>query len=302
MSTATKRRPPLTDKERDQRRAEERAVMKASVEALMTSEGWQRWLKVRRHFSRYSLRNQLLIAQQCPTATYVAGFHRWLALGYCVRKGETSLRIWAPCPPSKKKLDAWRAAGAKKEDTPETYFKLTPVFDRQQVDPLPDFPDGPIALEPPTVPIEGDTLSDLWEPLVAFAASIGSTMTTAAIDGGADGYYTVSTKAIVVRELGPDFSPNRQVAVGLHELAHALVRADRQDSDPELSYADEEIVAETVAYCVCSSVGFDTRGESTPYLASYSQAVGVDALERHAALIDRLARQLEEVAAEVDAG
>ena len=35
-----------------------------------------------------------------------------LALGYCVRRGEKALRIFAPCPPSKAKLRAWREAGA----------------------------------------------------------------------------------------------------------------------------------------------------------------------------------------------
>jgi N-terminal domain of anti-restriction factor ArdC len=41
-----------------------------------------------------SLANQLLIAMQKPEATRVAGFRAWLKLGYCVRKGESALRIW----------------------------------------------------------------------------------------------------------------------------------------------------------------------------------------------------------------
>jgi hypothetical protein len=31
-----------------------------------------------------------------PDATFVAGFKAWLELGYCVRKGEHAIRIFAP--------------------------------------------------------------------------------------------------------------------------------------------------------------------------------------------------------------
>jgi hypothetical protein len=78
---------------------------------------------------RYTLRNQLLLAMQKPDATRVAGFKAWLAMGYCVRRGETALRIFAPCPPSKTKLKAWRDAGADPAHKPRTFCRLTAVFD-----------------------------------------------------------------------------------------------------------------------------------------------------------------------------
>jgi hypothetical protein len=43
--------------------------MAEAVEQLRSSEGWRRWLRVRRHFHTYSLHNQLLIASQMPEAT-----------------------------------------------------------------------------------------------------------------------------------------------------------------------------------------------------------------------------------------
>lgn len=82
----------------------------------------------------------------------------------------------------------------------------------------------------------------------------------------------------------------------MHELSHALVRADRRDDDPQLTYAEEEIVVETVTHCVCSSIGFDVTGSSIPYIASWAEgADGTAAIERYASLIDRLARRLEDV-------
>jgi antirestriction factor ArdC-like protein len=63
----------------------------------LTSDGWQRWVRVRAQggLARLSLNNQLLVALSCPDATFVAGFQAWLKLGYCVRKGEKAIRIVA---------------------------------------------------------------------------------------------------------------------------------------------------------------------------------------------------------------
>jgi hypothetical protein len=125
-----KTRPALTDEQRAERRRADREFAREAVEQLRSSEGWQRWLAARRHFHAYSLANQLLIAMQNPDATRVAGFRAWLALGYCVRKGECALRIWCPCPPSKKQLEAWQRAGGDPDQRPRTHFRLGPVFDR----------------------------------------------------------------------------------------------------------------------------------------------------------------------------
>ena len=55
--------------------------------ALLTTMG---------RFHRYNVNNICLIATQRPTATRVAGFHAWRALGRFVRKGEKGIAIMAP--------------------------------------------------------------------------------------------------------------------------------------------------------------------------------------------------------------
>ena len=92
----------LTDAERDARRQADRERIEQAARALLTSDGWQRWIRVRatNGLSRYSLSNQWLIAIECHargiTPTYVAGFRAFLALNRCVRKGETAIKILAP--------------------------------------------------------------------------------------------------------------------------------------------------------------------------------------------------------------
>jgi antirestriction protein ArdC len=294
MSTKTRRRPP-TEEERAERRAAEREQMRCAVEALRTSEGWQRWLKVRRHFHDYSFHNQLMIAMQRPEATRVAGFRKWLEIGWCVRKGEKAIRIWAPCPPSKKAVKAWREAGARPEEEPRVFFRLVPVFDAPQVAPLPDFPGEPVPLEPPHEPIAGDGLADRVPPLVGFADSLELEIAVEKIPGAALGYHEPASGRIVVEDVGPEFSANAQVSVLVHELAHALVRIDRRDEDPKLDYASEEVVVESVAYSVCASLGLDSAGSAVPYIAGWAEGVEGDPIEAYAELIDRLARRIEEV-------
>jgi antirestriction protein ArdC len=78
-----------------------------------------------------------------------------------------------------------------------------------------------------------------------------------------------------------------------HELAHALVRHDRQSDDPALDYAAEELVAESVAYTCVGALGVSTEDYSIPYLAAWAESSDLDVLERTAGLIDRLARRIE---------
>lgn len=288
---ATRRRRALSDEERADKRAAERKLMEQAIDQLRSSEGWQHWLRVRRHFHSYSFHNQLLIAYQRPGATRVAGFRRWLSLGYAVRKGERGLSIWAPCPPSKKKLRAWRDAGANPDERPQTYFRMVKVFDRAQVDPLPEFPSGPVVLDPPIAPVEGDRLAGLFEPLASFANSIGYTVAVEEIPGSALGYCSPPRQHIGVEQISDEFSANAQVGVEIHELAHALVRCDRREEDPNLTYSEEEVVVECVAHTVCSTVGLDTTGWSIPYMATWGAG---EEISRYAELIDRLATRLED--------
>ena len=88
----------LTDAERDERRAQDRQRLKEACEQLLSSDGWQRWVRARARngLARYSVSNLCLILFSKPEATFVAGFKAWLDLGYCVRKGERGIRIFAP--------------------------------------------------------------------------------------------------------------------------------------------------------------------------------------------------------------
>jgi hypothetical protein len=120
---------PLSEAERDVRRKADRDRIEQAARALLTTEGWQRWIKVRASngLSRYSLGNQMLIAIECHargiTPTYVAGFRAFLDLNRCVRKGEKAIKILAPVAVKQ------RDEHGEETDEKKVFFRTVPVFD-----------------------------------------------------------------------------------------------------------------------------------------------------------------------------
>lgn len=70
---------------------ETRERLSQAVAALASDEGFQRWLRLRTTttIGKYSIYNQLLIADQMEAATRVAGYKAWLREGRQVRKGDS---------------------------------------------------------------------------------------------------------------------------------------------------------------------------------------------------------------------
>ena len=80
----------------DQRKAEREALLATlgeKVVALASSEEWLAYLRFMAAFRRFSFSNQMLIAAQCPHATYVAGYRKWQELGRQVRAGEKAIKL-----------------------------------------------------------------------------------------------------------------------------------------------------------------------------------------------------------------
>src|SRR3954452_10023617 len=208
--------PPVTEAERDARRQADRDRLEQAARELLTSEGWQRWLRVRatNGLARYSLKNQWIIASNCArrgiTATYVAGFRAFLALNRCVRKGETAIRILAPVTVKE------RDAAGEETGEKRVFFRSVPVFDVAMTEPLPGT--DPVPLVPPAQPIDGDSHADLIAPLQRLGCELGYQVERRDLPAdGAQGWCDPERKDIVVG-IGP---ANREAGTPVHELAHA---------------------------------------------------------------------------------
>jgi N-terminal domain of anti-restriction factor ArdC len=282
-----------SDEERERRRAQDRERLKAAAEQLLSSDGWQRWVRTRaaNGLSRYSINNQLLIAMQTGgTATFVAGFHAWLKLGYAVDRGQKAIRIFAPMP-VKRRDERTEDVGQQREESegrPRVLFRSVAVFDRRQVSPV----DGadPAPLQAPCEPLSGHSHGHLLARLETFASSIGFSVDVKGVAGAASGWCDPGAKRIVVDARLP---ANAQLRVLVHELAHALGVGYR-----EYGRERAEVIVDTVTFVVCGSVGLDISGESIPYVAGWGEHGALDAAMTSAAVIDELARRLEDALAE----
>ncbi len=272
----------LTEAEREQRRAQDRERLKSAAEQLLTSEGWQRWVRVRSRngLASYSVSNQLLVAMACPEATFVAGFKAWLKLGYCVRKGEKAIRIFAPMPVKQRDRET-----GDKTDEIRVLFKAVSVFDRRQVTALPE--SNPVLLEPPREPLTGASHAHLIEPMVAFAASLGFTIAFETIAGPAGGWCDAKAKRIVVDACAP---ANARLRTLIHECAHALGIDYRS-----YSRAQAEVMVETATLLAASTVGLAVEGETIPYVSGWGEEGALEAVTEFAQTIDQVARRIEDV-------
>lgn len=279
----------LSEAERAERRAQDRERLQRAAQELLSSEGWQRWVRARALFHSYSLRNCMLLAQQCHErgieARRVAGFRAWLKLGRCVRKGEKGLVVLAPM------LLKHREQESQDSEEKRVVFRAAFVFADSQTDPLPDVEPAP--LEPPSEQLTGDSHRHLLGRLEAFAGSIDFDVAFEAfeaVDGSAGGWCDAKRRRIVVDAALP---ANAQVRVLVHELAHALGVGYQQ-----FGRARAEVIVDTVTFVVCSSVGLAVDGESIPYVAGWGEDGALEAVVAFAETIDALARRLEDAIAD----
>jgi antirestriction protein ArdC len=256
-----------------ERRARQREEIEAATRALLTSDGWTAWIRIRSRFSRYSFGNQLLVAAQCPTASQVAGFRTWLTLGRAVRKGEKAIRINAPIPIKKTEPDG--------ED--RVAFRTVPVFDIQQTDPIPGAEVTP--LDPPGEPITGDSHTHLIPRIEAFAHEQGWSVEREDLPTGTGGYWDQATDRIV---LSDGLTGNAAVRVLIHDTVHALGVTYRTHGR-----AEAEVITEATTQIVCASVGLDTSGDTIPDIASWATGDALTSVRTAAETIDRIASKLE---------
>jgi N-terminal domain of anti-restriction factor ArdC len=266
-------RRPLTDEERAARRAADAERIEQAVRELRTTEGWQRWLRARAAFHRYSALNCMLIAMQCPHATRVAPIAAWNRLGRRVVKGEKAIAINV----FKGTFTVERDDGSE-EQVPRFQLKGC-LFDLTQTE-------GDDLPEPPSEPVTGDSHAEHLPPLLALAAELEYDVRFEPAPGSAEGYCNPREKVIVVDDALP---ANGRVHVLVHEIAHALGIGYDQ-----YTRARAETLVESITYIVCRGIGLDTGGASVPYVAGWDDE-DLAPLREFAGTVDEIARRIEAV-------
>jgi antirestriction protein ArdC len=293
----------LTAENPRDRLKEATAKLEAGIKGIFESEQYKTYLKTLSKFHNYSANNCLLIAMQCPNASYVAGFNDWRdKFKRPVKKGEKGMKIFAPAPfKTKKEVDRLDASGKpvigkdgkrvkdEKEITVPA-FKIATVFDASQTDgePLPQIGVSELA---------GSV--DRYKEM--FAALEKTSPVPAAfekITSGAKGYYHQTEKRIAVNE---GMSELQNLKTLIHEIAHARLHAiDANIPIKDQNLPDRrtrEVEAESIAYTVCDHYGLDTSDYSFGYVATWSGEKQLDALK---ASLDTIRKEANAIISEVD--
>ena len=235
------------------------------VDEAQASEEFQTWLDIQSRFHDYSYRNTLLIRQQHPDATRVAGYRTWQEeFDRHVKEGESAIWIWAPiitkrCPECENSPSYHQKSDCGYEETPPEEwsnglvgFKPAPVFDISQTDgkSLPDL----------EMEATGDA-GKLVPQLLDISDDLGVTVRIVRADEWKHGEAKCVCKQLCIYEGQPrvevrDRENQADVARTLiHEYAHALLHFN-VDDEPERS--KREVEAEAVAYIVGRYYGLDT--------------------------------------------
>lgn len=229
-------------------RSEQALAELADALAAGKSEKLMNYLDTMSRFHKYSFGNCLLIAQQRPAATHVAGFSAWKKLGRTIKKGEKGICILAPLV---RKLDEYEA---EKEKSRLFGFRAVHVFDIAQTegDALPEFSS-----------VRGDPGTKL-AMLRQVAANRQIDVSYKKELGGA---YGISRGGEIY--LLESLSPAADFATLAHEIAHELLH--RGQDRAEFSQNVKELEAEAVAYVVSKSVGLENSlQQSADYIHLYS--------------------------------
>ncbi len=252
--------------------------LEAGLQDLFDSDRYKTWLSTMGRFHNYSLNNTILIAQQKPDATYVAGYTSWQKnFGRQVKKGEKAIKILAPAPRKRKeevdKVDPETGKvlldsdGQTQKETKEVVipaFKVANVFDISSTE----------GKELPTLGInELDGFVQQYEVLFqTLKDSCPVPVGFEQINSGANGYYQLKEDRIAIQE---GMSEVQTVKTLIHEMTHQKLHAlnPEQDVDngPELTRNGREVEAESVAYTICQHYGIDTSDYSFAYIASWSK-------------------------------
>jgi hypothetical protein len=203
---------------------------RAQVAALAGSEEWIADLRFVAAFRRYSFRNVVLIAAQCPHVTYVAGYRTWQDLGRQVGKGERTIKILGYS--TKKVTGTDPDTGEEVEDRLVRYPVLS-VFDISQTD------GKPVPADPYQLPTEHGPDVAL-DRLTGWLTSEGWTLRELPLAGTCEGYTDHERRLIAT---DTRLEPAARLVVLLHEAAHAVLHRDLNSGE----YYQHRRVCETEA-------------------------------------------------------
>ena len=286
----------MSKEDEDKKRQEtiDKAIetMNKGIYEYLDSERFKTLLDTMSKFHDYSMNNTLLILEQNPHATHLAGYNKWQQdFNRQVKRGEKGLMIWMPVEIKVKEnhyvLDenGNRILGDdgkfKREEVEvkKRTFKIGYTFDVSQTEQI----EGKEVIElSPVKDLEGN-VKDYPTLTKALMEISPVPIKIEAFKASAKGCYNSLTNEIKIQ---PDMSETQTIKTMIHEIAHSIVHSDenlnqlKQKDNVEFSKNEKEVQAESIAYIVSSHLGIDTSDYSFPYVATWGLSTEPSDLEK----------------------
>ena len=260
------------------------------VKEIYESGKWAEFIAVMSKFPNYSINNCILIASQCPGASFVCGYKKWNEFNRNVMKGESGIMIFAPIK-SKIKVEeplydsdhhpVLNEDGTQAKEQVEREFKsFRPcyVFDVSQTEgePLPSLANQ-----------LNDSVEDYEHIKEALLSISPVPISFEDIAGNANGYYSPDAGKIVVQK---DMGQLQTIKTMLHEISHATYGHGSKDDKTDKE--TKEVQAESTAFWVAGMLGLDTSDYSFGYIAGWSKDKEVSELKDNLELIKKTADKI----------
>ena len=279
-TTGTARRPRLTVEQRREGHDALVAKLADAVATLASDAGWLRYLRAVSTLREYSPSNQMLILQQRPDATRVAGYRAWQSLGRQVRAGSKAIWIFGyatrtarPAEPVDDGPDD-NAASIQDGQLTRVYFPLVKVFDISDTE-GPDIT-GPEAAFTATGGDSADVTARVVQDVTGWLTATGWTVARERLAGGVRGYTDHAGRRIA---LAADAAPPEAARVLLHETCHGVLHGPDSPYVNSAQYASSnrhrgvaEVQADGAAFVLAEHLGLDTLHAATGYVAGWASA------------------------------
>lgn len=267
--------------------------LQTGIQELYDSDKYRDYLTTMAKFHHYSFNNSLLIWAQRPDASAVCGFRGWQTkFGRTVNPGAKGIMIYEPSN-FKRTL---REVVTDEDGNPildKDGNKITRAVERT----FPSFKVGYVfAYEdtsgkplPSIVSIVDKDVSNFDSVMDALQKVSPAPIRFDSVDGGANGYYDLLKREIVVKDTLPQA---QKIKTAVHEIAHSLLHDKIDGLDQEANRMEMEVSAESVAFCVTSWLGIDSSDYSFGYISGYSAGKELKELQTKMEIIRRTANTI----------
>jgi len=263
---------------KNDRIAEQKALLESAVRELTTSEGWTNFVKFgRKNLGRLSLNNALLIWSQRKDATVVWGEKQWDKQKVAINSDAQKIKYFAPSGffyLKDKNGNPILDANGKQQR--RMFYRVVIGYDVKDTN-------APVTTVDTMVELDGDEMFDLTPGLERWARELGYGVVYNSMPENTHGYIDDRTWNIVINR---NLTGNAVTRALVHELMHVYGNVNYTDYDR----ATAEVLVESATVMTLGILGYDVSEASVPYIASWSDG-NLEALSKYMKLVDELVKE-----------